>query len=904
MKLLPTLKCLIAPLALLLGSCTLSMDEWLTPEEEKGVYEPYTAKTEYTSVTYQYNEGVKPITANVLEYLYAVRDSSLYFSDNVPDEWIPNVGGYMQIGCCEPFPLGYNARVLNRTVSNGLICLTTTQATVNEIYKTLVFESDGPLNIGELPEDYCADDYEYVEADTMKTIVEFETDDADEMKLDEYEDADADILQSAGRRDFPYAPTTASGNLLVPPTDGQPAKARVYQVRKSDEEIAAERAEQAARLASRAAARGGKPRDPYIDYTLVREQVPDLYLKQQQRFHPKRLSRGPVSEPDKVEKDEVEFRFFAKSHLPPIKFGTKEVNVPSKTAEKFTKFYNAFVGAFKEADVAVYVEGSVKKETTTTYHVYYDKENDIQENWTKTEDKRDASIKLGMDATVAGKFKGDDGKIDARLAKVINKMKRRGNREDNNGKRSTVGEATRFSALDFDKECVIYAPLALCLKLKAEIGIEFYFNAVGKCDAHSSSWTKEGYRTEGDVKKTIHENGTPVHTAEIEMAGQILWDAYANLYVGLEIAKACGAGMDFWVKGGVMLNLDTDNSIPYTSDEYASANSYIGPFVQVTANVKLYFSPMGINLLEVNKVICDKDLLDNLKYYVAPSFPSKMQTLPVTLSDYDDNPKLKSSYTFSRAGFYPWVNSFKPRLRVYQWDKTTTFKPQNNMAFFDRNPLVELRPKGSDTYKTDHKYEFESIVPKLHGISSYIVVPVLLNDLTGHYLVYPAMARQIETGQPRMNIYKVQQTQARAMTNAERKEYGVRSRDLPYFNIFEVGVLVDLQAGTKIRSICFDIDVFSHPDNKEIIFRRLYFDNNYASGRYLFLIRFASNINPFDLDVDHKNMMRMEITPSFKDEDDTWHDLQVSSGTTIMWFDDGEDHSINFNKNNTTTVKL
>src|SRR3712207_1011621 len=108
----------------LFGGCTLSMDEYLMPEEDKGVYEPYTVKTDVVNVTYEYNDGVKPITNNVMAYLATVEaDTILYFKDNVPDEWLPAKGGYVQIGCNETFPLGYNGRVLQRSEANGLIRL-------------------------------------------------------------------------------------------------------------------------------------------------------------------------------------------------------------------------------------------------------------------------------------------------------------------------------------------------------------------------------------------------------------------------------------------------------------------------------------------------------------------------------------------------------------------------------------------------------------------------------------------------------------------------------------------------------------------------------------------------------------------------------------------------------------
>ena len=91
---------ILSLIVLVLGSCTLSMEEWVLPEEERGVHEPYTVKNDNIEVTYQYNEDVKPITKNVMEYFVASEaDTILYFADNVRKDWIPEVGEIAAMGC-------------------------------------------------------------------------------------------------------------------------------------------------------------------------------------------------------------------------------------------------------------------------------------------------------------------------------------------------------------------------------------------------------------------------------------------------------------------------------------------------------------------------------------------------------------------------------------------------------------------------------------------------------------------------------------------------------------------------------------------------------------------------------------------------------------------------------------
>lgn len=123
----------------MLGSCTLYMDDLALPEEQIGMDEPYTKEMpDGGHITYQYNEGVKVITANVEDYIHHVdADTVLYFMDNTPPEYIPSDGEMLSSICCPTLPQGINNRVLRVEERNGFIVVTTTPCRVDEVYKVL-----------------------------------------------------------------------------------------------------------------------------------------------------------------------------------------------------------------------------------------------------------------------------------------------------------------------------------------------------------------------------------------------------------------------------------------------------------------------------------------------------------------------------------------------------------------------------------------------------------------------------------------------------------------------------------------------------------------------------------------------------------------------------------------------
>ena len=133
----------ILALSLLMGGCTLSMEEWVVPEEEQGFDEPYTIETDMGSVTYQFNEGTIYVSENVQEYLVNVEhDSILYFLPNMPEAYRPVVGSKLASGCTHKVPMGLNHRVIAVENTAGLLKVTCTKTSYEDVYKELSYEID------------------------------------------------------------------------------------------------------------------------------------------------------------------------------------------------------------------------------------------------------------------------------------------------------------------------------------------------------------------------------------------------------------------------------------------------------------------------------------------------------------------------------------------------------------------------------------------------------------------------------------------------------------------------------------------------------------------------------------------------------------------------------------------
>lgn len=134
----------LALMTALLAGCTLSMEDYVIEEEmSRGFDEPATELTDIGTFTYQYQEGVRPITKKVLDYVLGVEsDSIVYYVENCPSEWLPKVGGYVSCGCSRKIPNGLCNRVLSVQHQDGHYKVVTTKATTDDVFKQLDIELD------------------------------------------------------------------------------------------------------------------------------------------------------------------------------------------------------------------------------------------------------------------------------------------------------------------------------------------------------------------------------------------------------------------------------------------------------------------------------------------------------------------------------------------------------------------------------------------------------------------------------------------------------------------------------------------------------------------------------------------------------------------------------------------
>ena len=137
---------------LLAASCTLSMEEYVVPEEEKGFDEAETVENEFGTMTYQYKEGVRSITENIQEYIIEVEDDSIiYFMENTPEEWLPRVGDKLAAMCLPVIPFGLNHRVINVQNIGGMYKVTCTQIGRDDIYENLVIDLNYEVAAPDIP---------------------------------------------------------------------------------------------------------------------------------------------------------------------------------------------------------------------------------------------------------------------------------------------------------------------------------------------------------------------------------------------------------------------------------------------------------------------------------------------------------------------------------------------------------------------------------------------------------------------------------------------------------------------------------------------------------------------------------------------------------------------------------
>ena len=106
--------------------------------EEVGFDEPYTQKTEYGDVTFQYGDSTRVLHQEAMNFLVKVEgDSILYFTDNIPRELLVPEGQYISMGCNEHLRRGLCSQVISLTRENGMYRMVTSRRPNSAVFKQL-----------------------------------------------------------------------------------------------------------------------------------------------------------------------------------------------------------------------------------------------------------------------------------------------------------------------------------------------------------------------------------------------------------------------------------------------------------------------------------------------------------------------------------------------------------------------------------------------------------------------------------------------------------------------------------------------------------------------------------------------------------------------------------------------
>lgn len=749
-----------ALILLTFGGCTLSMEEWILPEEERGVEEPYTVENEFYTLTYQYNEGVKPITKNVLEYFIGAEvaqgDTLLYFSANVPDKYIPEAGGFMQIGVCEAFPMGYYAKVLSRTKANGMICFKTQRADIDDIFQKFDFVSDVTPDIS--TEDEGDDDNQPRAAHAPALRIDYS------LCADQYPELYA--RQKAHKW-------------------GDKAKAQARRIR-----------------ASRAKTRGGSANEG--GFTPVEGSG--------------NQGENEPSTNDEVEKTILKFKLSTKEGVSyyygpsesekTIKIDTEGPmgKVWETVMDKLTKrTENAARNTHVSGKVTPILEYEYRQETTTTFHTEYYKERDYSLQKQIERKTTSSRLNLGIEAELKDTVKAD-------LMREINKgakeaLDKMGGKDVNN-----------LTLADFKSTLIAVAPqFGVFLSIKPEAGLEFTVSGIGTLE-----WGKETVETttivekEGDkdekmvgkpTKKTISQGDN-----DFSFTGTLAVDVYAAVDAGIILAGAVHLGVTIKGSFGFAAKRSPAQYITpkLNDDEYFSEDSYFQPILDISVDAWGGVGVMGNDFIKTSHNLFYTNFLKDYKLVYHPTFPKDVSNQLLTIDKTSNNSPLaiQGRLKFQSMGLAPYRlhSRYDPRIFVYEYAGSyNDFEAERAHYVFDRHHIFEIGASNHDGFMESGKtYEFfKSTTIPTNTSSAYILVPVLWDKVSKQYIVYRDYARVVEPGDPRLELANYMQTKGRKANVDEWRKFGVKYNTTSgrTYYIYEVDASFKLTGATHIKKI-------------------------------------------------------------------------------------------------------
>lgn len=769
------------------------------PEEEKGVGEPYTIKTDIAEVTYQYNEGVKPITENVMKYFAGVEsDTILYFTDNCPKQWLPEVGGYVMIGCNTEFPIGYAGRVLQRSDTNGMVRLVTTFANSNDIFKDIEYVVDTPMETLDIPEDYDPEDYVF-------------------------------------------------GDSI-------------------DDSFASQRRISRASLDDKT----------YIDYSLVKEEVPELYEWQMKKHFPEKLRRsragggtGTGDEDENVSDNDttstLTFKLNINRHgvsYDVKKEGNHEIplqaSVSTAIVDALTKYLDETKKAKEKAekekhydfDGSPYLEVVLKRTNSTHYHSEHSKKKDFQETWNKETVTTNFSITAGFEVggKVYGAFPMDDGsRISHTMESAVKELAKQ-----NKGK-----ESERHALFGFEKIMVVVPSIALVVKGRIEGGASFGLNGAGSVSWKYNTWTISGSRSVGEEEITIKDGGDEgsLKDFSVNLKGELDIGAYGLIRCDAVFAGTVGVGVEGKASAGLNITGSTDDLASDAKYTFFNEENRIHPYIKLEGTGYFYVSPLGITLKEITIPIKSHDFSDT-NWYFDPTFPANTTVMNAEIVDGAIGPFFKAEYRMAKGGLYRTA-FFEPCINVFEIDLKSAYEGTSDDKVFKTEPVLKLKPT-QDSKTTlltmNHAYKFSSLATNLDPSKAHVAVPCLYNPATEKYMYYPKYGTKIFFGDPQIDAYHIIQTQGRELTKKERDK--LNKSDKKSYRFYEYAVVLFLANGGKMKALNFETtisDGYGNDGNERILFQKEIEDKrNFSSGYYIYKFSFIYNpkdpTKPLDLD--------------------------------------------------------
>lgn len=768
------------------------MEEWVMPEEERGVYEPYTIKNDIAEMTYQYNEGVKPITENVMKYFAGVEsDTILYFTDNVPKEWMPEKGGYIAMGCNSEFPLGFSGRVVDMSHSNGAYRLVITSATEDEIFKVLKYTVDTDILLQDIPEDWDVEDFAPTDGDSTslsrlrcRPISRAGMYDKTYIDYSDVQDECPELYEWQMKKHFPSRYSRSDDDYKDAPEDTEESFT-VSAKLKNNGDISAKYV--------------GNSNGNERSFELPTANIANL---------------AAVIKKNQGKIDDLKAKLEAEKN--------------------------------KKVNASLYVEVLFKNTKTTHFHAQRTDDKN-KEQWKTQKNEDEFSVTFGIEVEGKGVIKDFNRDVDYQkeYEEYVKKQQAKDDwvaeqywnlaqfqswspkfKED--FEKMIERDNTKLVALP--KWKVLIGTTGLTLKIEGECGFKFSAVGIGTFKVKSKTWSKTGNIEENGDKKAIQDGGPIINGVQISnkdkdkkgaydttfnYEGSIKGGVYGEVQVLVSYMETFSVGAKANVGVGFELQTGNANNIPLTSCPYAPNDKYIKPYFEVKIDIVAEVTALGLPIFSKEFNIVEHDFFKDVKWKFDPSFSSSMKSLDADFVDTEEGALAKVNYTFSDLGLSPFNKNYEPRVLVYKRtiDQREVFEWENELNCCRFTPLAELKATNATTrLQAGKKYLFEGIIKGADQKGQYIFIPVLYYPSSGNYLYYADKAVVRETGQPKIEIIERQQTLGHVITEAEAEKLGVKYK--PNRVLYQFAVFPRIRNAAKIRTVEWDISIYDIDGNK------------------------------------------------------------------------------------------